>query len=920
MTSTASSKSGGGQRSGVWLMLLLIFVILSVLFRYNYVPGLTQFSNDGPIGTLTSASRKMPDEFFGGWQDLNSVGIREGAWPGISWGLFWILGPVAYSKLYAPFGLFLLGLGAWTFFRTMRFAQTACILGGLAAMLNSGFFSVAAWGVVAHTNTIAMTFFAMAALVSAQNATVAIQRWVRVALAGLAVGMGVAEGADVGAIFSVYVAIFAMFFAWNTEGPALPKLAMGAVKVGVVALFAAFLAAQPISALVATAIKGVAGTKQSEAATQERWNYCTQWSLPKSEALCLLIPGLFGYRMDTPRDMSAFQNAYQNGIYWGQAGRSPEWDVEWEQWVKGGKQGQPPNPYDPRILMRYTGGGNYTGVLVVLIALWAALQSLQRDKSVFSLTQRRWIWFWMASAICSLLLAFGRYAPFYWFFYKLPYISVIRNPSKFTHGVNLSLVVLFGFGVHGLCRSYLEKAVERASSFSTHLKTWWAKVRGLDRKWVIGCGMAVVASAIGWLIYSSSRQGLAEFIQMVGFSDETAKGIAGFSIGEVGWFVLFLFLDVALVALILSGWFSGRRARLGAILLGLLLLIDLGRANQPWVIVWDYVPQFVERVLPAIGLPEQVIGVESNFASGIYGQEWAQQLLLYYDVQSLDIVQMRSMTEDIKAYQFEAFGPPFWPPKNMQDLQQIMAPQRRLLELTNTRYLLGSAPMLNVLNQLLDPVQKRFRIVERFNMVPKPGVTNPTKVSEHTAELSTNGMFALFEFTGALPRAKLYSNWEVNTNADANLRRLASPEFDPTKLVLITDPIAAPSPSTATNDNPGIVEFSHYEPNHIILKANANVPSILLLNDRFEENWKVTVDGKPAKLLRANYIMRGVQLDAGTHTVDYRFAPPVPLFYVTSSAIILGFVLLGFLAVSNRGREVAEPEQPVKAPLAAAKK
>jgi hypothetical protein len=177
----------------------------------------------------------------------------------------------------------------------------------------------------------------------------------------------------------------------------------------------------------------------------------------------------------------------------------------------------------------------------------------------------------------------------------------------------------------------------------------------------------------------------------------------------------------------------------------------------------------------------------------------------------------------------------------------------------------------------------------------------------------------LFEFTGVLPRAKLFANWEANTNADANLRRLASPEFDPTKLVLITDPIAAPGPATATNDNPGTVEFSHYEPNHIILKANANVPSILLLNDRFEENWKVTVDGKPTKLLRANYIMRGVQLESGTHVVDYRFAPPVPLFYVTSSAIILGFVLLGFLAISNRRQETTQDESDAKLPAVAKK-
>jgi hypothetical protein len=919
-------------------MLLLIFIVLSVLFRYNYLPGFTLASNDGPIGTLKSDSHKLPEEFFGGWQDLNSVGIREGTWPSLTYALLCTLKPILYSKLYAPIGLFLLGLAAFSFFRAMKFRPAACISGGLAAMLNSGFFSVACWGVVAHTNTIAMAFFAMAALVSAQNASSAVQCWVRIALAGLAVGMGVAEGADVGAIFSVYVAIFAMFLAWNSEGPPVPKLAIGAIKVGVVAVFAVFLAAQPISALVATAIKGVAGTKQDEKTKQERWVFSTQTSLPKSEALCLLIPGLFGYRMDTPREMSAFESAYQNGVYWGQAGRDPGWDAAYEQWEKNGKQGQPPNA--ARFGMRYTGGGNYTGVLVVLIALWGALQSFRKEKSVFSLIQRRWIWFWIIAAVCSLLLAFGRYAPFYWFFYQLPYVSAIRNPSKFTHAVNLSLVVLFGFGVHGLYRRYFETAATGASSFTAHLKNWWSTISGFDRKWVMGCVAAVAISIIGWLIYASSRQSLETFIQFVGYPAEMAKGIAGFSIGEVGWFILFLFLAVTLVTVVLSGWFAGRRARLGAVLLGLVLLVDLGRANQPWIIVWDYeqryqsnpildflrekpyehrvarLPQYLPQLLPAFRVPQaDKIGGAEGFFQQVYSIEWAQHVLLYYNIQSLDIVQMRSMPEDIKAY-LEALQPGPFPPRTQEDFQHFVGDLSRLpareWELTNTRYLLGTAPLLDLLNGLFDPAKRRFRIVERFDMLPKPGITNPTKIAEETAVPSTNGTYAIFEFTGALPRAKLYSNWEVSTNAEETLKRITSAEFDPAKSILITEQIPPSSATTGTNDNAGTVEYASYDPNHIVLKANAGASSILLLNDRYDPNWKVTVDGKLATLLHANYIMRGVRLEPGTHTVEYRFAPPVNLFYVSLSAIVLGFGLLGFLALSNRREESVEsrPNEP----------
>ena len=64
------------------------------------------------------------------------------------------------------------------------------------------------------------------------------------------------------------------------------------------------------------------------------------------------------------------------------------------------------------------------------------------------------------------------------------------------------------------------------------------------------------------------------------------------------------------------------------------------------------------------------------------------------------------------------------------------------------------------------------------------------------------------------------------------------------------------------------------------------------------------MDEKPAKLLRANFIMRGVQVPAGNHTIEFRFEPPVKGLYVTLSGIGLGILLCGFLAVSRlKGNE-----------------
>ena len=221
-------------------------------------------------------------------------------------------------------------------------------------------------------------------------------------------------------------------------------------------------------------------------------------------------------------------------------------------------------------------------------------------------------------------------------------------------------------------------------------------------------------------------------------------------------------------------------------------------------------------------------------------------------------------------------------------------------QLTNTRYLLGPVGYLELMNQQLDPVLHRFRVVQRFEVMPKPGITQPTRLEELTAVPNDNGNYALIEFTGALPRAKLYSNWQVSTNDVANLKLMGDLNFDPAKTVLVSTPEKG-LPALATNENSGTVEFKSYQTKHIVFAANATAPSVLLLNDKFDPQWNVTVDGQPAELLRCNFIMRGVYLPtAGAHTVEFNFTLPHRPLYVTLTAIGFGLVLCGFLFYSSR--------------------
>jgi hypothetical protein len=380
---------------------------------------------------------------------------------------------------------------------------------------------------------------------------------------------------------------------------------------------------------------------------------------------------------------------------------------------------------------------------------------------------------------------------------------------------------------------------------------------------------------------------LQRYLQTVDFDLITAQAIAAFSTRQAAWCLLFFTAEASVVILILLGLFGGRRAKWGGLLLGLLLFVDLFRANAPWVVSWNYIEKYASNPILDLlrkepyehrvaGLPRwilQVFQVPQQFADAeqyfrqLYGIEWSQHHFLYYNIQSLDIVQMPRMPEDLAAYNVKFM------PQNSADITRVA----RQWQLTNTRYLLGAAGLLNLLNRELDPQQERFRIVERFNIVPKQGVVRPTNLEDLTAVSDTNGPFALFEFTGALPRAKLYSSWQVSTNDQAVLEQISSPAFDPEAEVLVSGAVPGIPKDGNSTINQSNVQFLSYAPKKIVLQATPSVPSILLLNDRFSTDWQVIVDGKPASLLRCNYIMRGVYLAPGSHKVEFRFHLPLSL-------------------------------------------
>lgn len=875
------------SKGGIGSALLVLCAVLAVLMYGIFIPGQILFSNDGPLGRLMEECHQLPGRFFGCWSDLNNVGFNQGsAPPDISFGLLWLLGPVLFSKFYAMISLLILGTGAWYFFRVSRLAPAACVLGALAVILNSILFSLACWGLGAQIIAAGMVFFAMAAL----SDTTSRYRWLLVILAGFAVGMDVTEAADVGAIFSFLVAAFAIYQACIAEGPVIKNLTVGAGRLIIVILCAGFFAIQTIHSLVSTEIEGVKGTQQDVQTKADRWGWATQWSLPKKEALGIIVPGLFGYRMNSPA----------GGEYWGIAGQDPAW----QKYLTDGQQGTAPTTF-----YRYTGGGNYIGQILVLIGIWAAFQSFRPKNSVFNLYQRKWLWFWTALTTASLLLSFGHYAPFYHLIYALPYFSTIRNPTKFLYLFSFGFAVLFAYGIDGLWRKYLKPNGTGVLASRSGFGGWWKRAGQFDKNWVRACGLVWVAGLAAWYAYAQHRPQLVAYLERAHL-DQPAAATADFSIGQPIWFALFFFLAAALLLLILSGVFSGKRAAAGIVLLGALLVVDLGLADSPWVVYWNYPTKYTSNaiidllrdkpyesraVVAPIAWPPQM-----SVFKMLYKAEWMEQQFPYFNIQTFDVMEMPRVPVDLAAFQKQL---------NKESGAASLPHFARAYQLTNTRFLLAPVGFGNFWNTTLP--QNPMQLVTRFNVVPRPGIIRATKIDEVTVVTDPAGIYALYNYPAALPRAKLYTSWQINTNGQDTLDQMFSTNFNPQASVFVAGDVPDNASTNAAITPDDAVQYVSYKSKDIVLKADSPAPSVLLLNDHYHPDWKVLVDGAPQKLLRCNFLMRGVYLLPGTHTVEFKFEPAHGLFFVSLAAVVIALALTGVLIV------IVVKSRPIPAPATA---
>jgi hypothetical protein len=155
----------------------------------------------------------------------------------------------------------------------------------------------------------------------------------------------------------------------------------------------------------------------------------------------------------------------------------------------------------------------------------------------------------------------------------------------------------------------------------------------------------------------------------------------------------------------------------------------------------------------------------------------------------------------------------------------------------------------------------------------------------------------IYRNEAALPRAFMVAEARCLDTAEV-LKLIRARTVDFRREVLLTDCLGA----TPGDDHsprrdapsPGTARIERYGADRIMISAESDRGGYLVLTDAWFPGWTASVDGREARVERADHAFRAVKLGPGHHAVEFRYAPMSVRLGLALSA--LAAVVTGVLA------------------------
>ncbi len=165
-----------------------------------------------------------------------------------------------------------------------------------------------------------------------------------------------------------------------------------------------------------------------------------------------------------------------------------------------------------------------------------------------------------------------------------------------------------------------------------------------------------------------------------------------------------------------------------------------------------------------------------------------------------------------------------------------------------------------------------------------------------------------YENTDANGNAWFVSTIEKLNSANEEIRALDS--LDTGNKAVTTQSIPTKNYSV---DLTATINISIYKPNYLKYQSNNSDDGFAVFSEiYYGQGWKSFIDGKEVPHYRVNYVLRGMEIPKGKHTIEFKFEPEVIKTGSTislASSILLGLLILG--GIYLRRQESHESEDRI---------
>lgn len=486
----------------------------------------------------------------------------------------------------------------------------------------------------------------------------------------------------------------------------------------------------------------------------------------------------------------------------------------------------------------------YLGALAISFAIGGAVLARR--------SQFRPGLFWTASGVAGVILALGKYSgPLAWLLYRVPLISDFRSPNRYWMIVALSVAVLAGYAIepsHWLSEGNVHVVVLRSAAAILLLVAALAGV------------ISVNPQVISFLASESVVEGFSR-----GISAE-----------------LWIPVGTALISLVVILAFVNTKAStryyllLGAMLLDYSIYAHFAPTGSAWGIENRLGSAVTRREDGSTG--SERYHVVLNPASGEFSP------LLFYGAE------MSTGYDPLLDARYKRFTG--IDEAGRSHLASLLRESDRTLDLLDVREIivaprvLGSggdgSPTSAYANDLASSRWKEL------------GVRIDGELQGYRS----------FENQNVLPRAWLVSSVRIAHDEDQlKIIRGDGESWDPKRVALISpedSPLLGSLESNSVSSLEGqSAVIERKQPSHFIVRTQSRQPALLVVSENFNPGWKATVDGSESRVIRANYMLRGVVLSPGEHRVEFRYQPRS--LWAGTVISVLTLLVLGVVWVMKRG-------------------